>query len=134
MRWRAAPSSSGTGISGGNTLGSCAVLIRLLLCSEPVGSPFCPQEATALAFPAAFLLRLTLIVELLAASKRKLDLRAPTLVKIEPQRHQRHALALNRPNKLVNLPAVQEKLAQAFWRMIEAAGLHIFRDICVDEP
>src|SRR4029453_1887479 len=55
------------------------------------------QQPAALAFPAALLLGLALVVELLAAGERKLDLGAPFFVEIELERHERHALALDRP-------------------------------------
>jgi len=34
----------------------------------------------------------------------------------------------------VNLAAVQQELAQALGRMVEAAALQIFRDVGIDQP
>src|SRR5687768_2381021 len=68
------------------------------------------QEPSALTLPAALLLGFALIVQLLAARERKLDLGTTFLVEIELQRHQRHALALDRSSELVDLSAVQEQL------------------------
>src|SRR5262245_13250789 len=93
-----------------------------------------PQQPSALPLPAALLLGLALVVQLLASGERKLELGAALLVEIEPERHERHSLALDRAHELVDLPAVQEKLAHALGRMVEGAALQVFRDIGVDEP
>src|SRR5262245_49499616 len=93
-----------------------------------------PQQPSALPLPAALLLGLALVMQLLAAGERKLELGAALVVEIEPERHERHSLALDRAHEFVDLPAVQEKLAHALGRMVEAASLQVFRDIGVDEP
>src|SRR5262249_41533483 len=93
-----------------------------------------PQQPSALALPAALLLGLALVVQLLAAGERKLELGASLLVEIELERHERHSLALDRAHELVDLPAVQEELAHALGSMVEAAALQVFRDIGVDQP
>src|SRR5262249_14104994 len=93
-----------------------------------------PQQPSALPLPAALLLGFALVVQLLAAGKRKLELGAALLVEIELERHERHSLALDRAHELVDLAAVQEELAHALGRMVEAAALQVFRDIGVDQP
>src|SRR5205814_2705380 len=86
------------------------------------------------ALPAALLLGLALVMQLLAARKRQLDFGAPLFVEIELERNERHALALDRSGKLVDLTAMQQQLALAFGRMIEAAALQVFRDVGIDQP
>src|SRR5215467_1375966 len=93
-----------------------------------------PQQPSAFALPAALLLGFALVVQLLAARERKLELGAALVVEIEPERHQRHSLALDRADELVDLAAVQEKLAHALGGMVETAALQIFGDIGVDQP
>src|SRR5262245_47012783 len=93
-----------------------------------------PQQPATLALPTALLFGLALVVQLLAARERELDLGAALGVEIELERHERHAIALDRPHQLVNLPAVQEQFAHALGRMIEAAGLQVFGDVGIDEP
>ncbi len=70
----------------------------------------------------------------LPRGERELDLGAALLVEIELERHERHALALDRAGKLVDLAPVQQQLARALGRMVEAAALQVFRDIGVDQP
>src|SRR5262249_17039173 len=67
-----------------------------------------PQQPSALPLPAALLLGLPLVVQLLAAGERKLELGAAFVVEIEPERHQRHSLALDRAHELVDLTAAKE--------------------------
>src|SRR5437660_11980489 len=54
-------------------------------------SPLRAQQPAALALPAALLLGLALVVQLLAAGERQLHLGAPLLVEIELDQHERHA-------------------------------------------
>src|SRR5947207_15003327 len=89
------------------------------------GSPLVAHQAALFARPVAFLLGLALVVQLLALGKRELDLGSALVVEIELERHQRHALALDRADQLVDLALVQQQLARALLRMIEAAGLHV---------
>src|SRR6266478_1186674 len=96
--------------------------------------PFGPKQPSAFALPAALLLGFALVVQLLAAGERKLELGAALVVEIEPERHQRHSLALDRADELVDLAAVKENLAHALGSVIEAAALQVFRDIGVDQP
>src|SRR5581483_5584247 len=93
-----------------------------------------PQQTPLLARPVALLLGLALVVQLLAAGERELDLCTALVVEIELERHQRHALALDRADQLVDLPFVQQQLARALRRMIEAPGLQILGDVGVDQP
>src|SRR5258707_846418 len=62
-----------------------------------------PQQPAALAGPVAFLFALALVVQLLALGERNLDLGAAFVVEIDFQRHDRHALALDRADQLVDL-------------------------------
>src|SRR5262245_16784093 len=96
--------------------------------------PLCSQQPPALALPAAPLLAVAFIMQLLAARERKLELGAALLVEIQLERHQRHSLALDRAHELVDLAAVKEELTHAFGGMVEAAALQIFRDVRIDEP
>src|SRR5262245_30543523 len=89
------------------------------------------QKPTALALPAPLLLGLSLIVKLLAARERNLDLGAAFFVEIEFERHECHAFALDRTHELVDLVPVQQQPARAFRQMIEAACLQIFRNVGV---
>src|SRR5207237_7567581 len=97
-------------------------------------SPLRAQQPPALALPGALLLGLALVVQLLAAGERKLDLGAALFVEIELERDERHDLALDRTPELVDLAAVQQQPTRALGRMVEAAGLQIFGDVGVDEP
>src|SRR5262249_39381779 len=67
-----------------------------------------PQQPPPPALPAALLLGLALVVEVLGARERQLDLGAAPLVEIELERHQCHALALDRARELVDLALVQQ--------------------------
>src|SRR3984893_12085631 len=97
-------------------------------------STLCSQQPAALALPAAFLFRLALVVQFLAARQRKLDFGATFVVKIELERDESHSLALNRSDELADLPPVQEQLTQALGGIIEAAPLEVFGDVGIDEP
>src|SRR5712671_2400917 len=96
--------------------------------------PFIPQQPAALALPAAFLFGLALVVKLLAARERNLDLGAALFIEIELERHERHALTLDGASELVDLAAVQQQFARPFGRMVEASTLPVFRNIGIDEP
>src|SRR6185437_7243780 len=54
-----------------------------------------PHQPALLAVPGPLLQRLALVVQLLAAGDRDLDLRPPSLVEIELERHDGHAFALD---------------------------------------
>src|SRR5688572_33279639 len=54
------------------------------------------HQPAAFPFPRALLLGLALVVQLLALGQRELHLGAALVVEIELERHQRHALALDR--------------------------------------
>src|SRR6266567_4245918 len=74
-----------------------------------LGSALVPHQPAALARPVALLLGLALVVQLLALGERDLDLGAALVVEIDLQRYDRHALALDRPHQLVDLPPVQQE-------------------------
>src|SRR5258708_37268025 len=76
------------------------------------------HQAAFFARPVALLLGLALVVQLLALGERELDLGPALVVEIELERHQRHALALDRADQLVDLALVQQQLARALLRMI----------------
>src|SRR5688572_11649534 len=82
---------------------------------------FLPQQPAAFALPVALLLGLAFVVQLLAFGERDLQLGAAFVVEIELEWHDRHALALDRADQPVDLPLVQEQLARALGRVIEAA-------------
>src|SRR5437879_13522313 len=92
---------------------------------------FLPQQPAALAGPVALLLALALVVQLLALRERNLDLRAAFVVEIDFQRHDRHALALDRADQLVDLALMQQELAWPLRLMVEAAGLLVLRVVGV---
>src|SRR5262245_37633253 len=96
------------------------------------GLSLCAQQAPALAFPAALLLGLALVVQLLAAGEGEFELSAAFLVEIELQRHEGHTFTLHRPDQLVDLPPMEQELAQPFRVMIEATALQVFGDVGVD--
>src|SRR6476659_167222 len=96
--------------------------------------PLRAQQAAALALPRALLLGFALVVQLLALGERELHFGAPLLVERALERHEGHALALDRADQLVDLPLVQQQLARALRRVIEAAGLLVFGDVGVDQP
>src|SRR5262245_23956334 len=104
--------------------------------SKPTASasPLGAQEPTAFAFPRPFLFGFALVVELLAARQRQLDLGAALGVEVELEWHHRHALSLDSGGELVDLAAVQQELARALGLVVEAARLQIFRNIGVIEP
>ena len=58
----------------------------------------------------------------------------PFLVEIELERHDGHALALDRADQPVDLALVQQQFARPLRRMIEAARLQIFRNVGIDQP
>src|SRR5437868_3357173 len=89
--------------------------------SHSSDSALVPHQPAALARPVALLLGLALVVQLLALGERDLDLGATLVVEIDLQRHDRHALALDRSHQLVDLPPVQQELARTFLRVIELA-------------
>src|ERR1700722_6085671 len=105
-----------------------------MIVPSPGPSSFEPHQAAALALPASFLFGLALVVELLAAAERDFDLRAPLVVEEQLERHDGHALAVDRYRELVDLATVQQQLARPLRRMIEPAGLEVFRDVGVDQP
>src|ERR1044072_560572 len=96
--------------------------------------PLLSQQAPLLAVPVALLLALALVVQLLALGERELDLGAALVVEIELQRHQGHAVALDRADQLVDLALVQQQFARTLRRVIEAPGLQIFGDVGIDQP
>src|SRR5690349_16003005 len=64
------------------------------------------QKPAFLALPGPLLQRLALVVQLLAAGECDLDLRPPSLVEVELERHNGHALALDRACQAVDLALV----------------------------
>src|SRR6266853_6294886 len=93
-----------------------------------------PQQSAALARPVALLLALALVVQLLALGERNLDLGAAFVVEIDFQRHDRHTLALDRADQLVDLALMQQELARPLRLMVVAAGLLVLRDVGVEQP
>src|SRR4051812_8726557 len=92
-----------------------------------------PHQPSLLSLPVARAFRLPLVVQLLAARQRDLDLRPAALVEIDLERHDRHALALHGPDQLVHLALVQQQFARAPRLVVEAVRLEIFGDIGVKE-
>jgi hypothetical protein len=99
-----------------------------------VSHPFRAQQTTAFTIPASLFQGVTLVVQLLTARQRDLDLGASLRVEIQLQRNHRESLPLDRADQLVDLALVQQQLARPLRRMIVAPGLRIFRDVGVDQP
>src|SRR5664279_4088781 len=70
------------------------------------------HQPAAFAVPGAFLQGLALVVQLLAFAQRDRDLGTALLVKIQLERHDSHALALDRAGQLVDLADMQQQLAR----------------------
>jgi len=79
-------------------------------------------------------LHLAFIVELFAARQSEFDLGAAFFIEIKLQRHERHALALDGADQLIDLPPMQQQLSRPLGRVIETVGLQVFRDVGVDQP
>ena len=73
-------------------------------------------------------------MQLLAASKGKLELGAALLVEIDLQRHQRLAFLGHGCCQLGDLALVQQQAARAARLVVEAVGLKVFRQIGIIEP
>src|SRR4051812_24950132 len=71
------------------------------------------HQPAFLAIPVAFLLRLTLIVELLALGEGDFDFCAALIVEIDLQRHERHAFAVDADAQASDLTGIQQQLASA---------------------
>ena len=84
--------------------------------------------------PVPSFLGFTLVVELLAPGKGKVQLRTTALVEIDLQRYERHAFALHGSDQLAYLVLVEKQLASSTRLVIEAVGLQIFRDMGIDQP
>src|SRR5262249_4723157 len=97
-------------------------------------SAFLPHQPPTLALPRTLLFSLTFVIEFLATSQGELDLGTAFLIKIEFERHQSHALALDRTDQSADLAPVQQQFSWPFRRMVEAVGLQIFRNIGIDKP
>jgi len=102
--------------------------------ARPRFSSLVAQQPAFLAAPVALLFDLALVVQLLAAREREAQLRPAAIVEIDAQRHDRHALALDRLRKLRQLALLEQKLPQALGLVVEAIARLIFGDRRVDEP
>src|SRR5450631_341182 len=103
-------------------------------CASESASALRPHQAAAFAVPAALLFGLSLVVKLLAAAERDLDLGAPLVVEEHLERDDGHALAVDRGRELVDLAPVQQQLARPLRRVVETARLEVFGDIGIDQP
>src|SRR5215212_8720419 len=106
-----------------------SVIVLILL-----RSVLLPQQPAALAGPVALLLALAFVVQLLALGERNLDFGAAFVVEIDFQRHDCHALALDRADQLVDLALMQQELARPLRLMVVTAGLLVLRDVGVEQP
>src|SRR3984893_5028503 len=75
------------------------------------------QQAPALSVPGSLLFSFALVVQLLAARQSELDFRPPLVVEVKLERHDGHAVALDRADQLVDLPLVQQQLARPLGRV-----------------
>src|SRR5690348_6213176 len=71
------------------------------------------EQAPLLPLPVAFLDRIPLVVRLLAAGERDLDLRLSLRVEIDGQRDDGQALPVDRAMQFVDLALLQEQLSPA---------------------
>src|SRR6204780_1315095 len=91
------------------------------------------HQARLVAVPVAHFLALTLVVQLLAAPKRNRDLGSALGVKVDSQRHDRHALALDAFGQLGNFLSMQKEFSRSLRLMVEAVGLQVFGNVGVVE-
>ena len=91
------------------------------------------KQAALLALPIAALLGFALVVQFLTARERQFQLGASPVVEIDAQRHERHAVALDRANELARFLLMQEQLSRAARFMVQAIGLKVLGDVGVDE-
>src|SRR5690606_26051168 len=98
---------------------------------EGRSAPFAHQ-ARLVALPVALLDRRALIMRLLAARERELDLGPAATVEIDAERDQRHALALDRADELLDLARVEQQLARALGLVVEAVAVAELGDVGVD--
>src|SRR5262249_4727475 len=99
-----------------------------------IASPLLAQQPAAFTVPGALLFGVALVVELLAARQRELHFGATFFVEIKLERNKRHALALDCSDQFVDLPAMQQKLAWPFWRVVEAVRLQVLGNVGIDQP
>src|SRR5262245_4129168 len=97
--------------------GKISIPIRRSAMSGSFGLSLVAQQPAALARPVALLLGLALVVQLLALGQRDLDLGPALVVEIDLERHDGHALALDRAHQLVDLPLVQQQLSRPLRRV-----------------
>src|SRR5690606_30671096 len=100
---------------------------------ESASSPLA-QQPGLVALPVALLDRLALVVGLLALGQRQLDFRPPFAVEIDAERDQRHALALDRADHLLDLALVEQQLARPLRLVVEAVAVAELGDVGVDQP
>src|SRR5690606_30528456 len=99
----------------------------------PVSSAFAHQPRLV-ALPVPVLHGLPLVMGFLAFGQGQFHFRASAGVEIDRQRDQRHALPLDRPDQLLDLPVVQEQLARTLGLVIEAVAVAEFGNVRIDQP
>src|SRR5690606_30727170 len=99
-------------------------------------SPSAPlaQQPRLVALPVAVLDGLSLVVGLLALRQGELDLRPPSRVEVDRQRDQRHPLALDRADHLLDLAPMEQQLARPFRLVIETVAVAELGNVRVDQP
>src|SRR4051812_8384502 len=97
-------------------------------------STIMPEEPLLLAFPIPFLHRLALVVHLLAASQRQLDLGPAAAVEIDRQRNERQSVALYRPLQLGDFAVLEQQFPRAARLVVQAVAVAVFGDVAVDQP
>jgi len=95
--------------------------------------PLIPQKPGLFALPIAFFGRFALVRCIFALGERDFDLRAAAIIEIDLQWYNRHALALHRADKLIDLTAMEEQLPWPLGFVIELMGFEIFGNIGVDQ-
>ena len=76
---------------------------------------------------------MALVMRLAPARNRQLELRPATVIEVDLQGNERHAITLNSGVQFRQLARVHKQLARTAWRMIEPVGCFVDRDIAVDE-
>src|SRR3954463_8038733 len=91
------------------------------------------HQPALLALPVAILDCLALVVKLLAARQRQLDLGPAAGVEIDRQRDQRHALACDAGAQTIDLALVEQQLSRPLRLMVVTVAMAELGDVGVDQ-
>src|SRR5690606_2672549 len=102
--------------------------------STPRPSAALAHQPRLVALPVAVFDDLSLVVGLLALGEGQLDLGAPPAVEVDRERDQRHALALDRADHLLDLALMEQQLARPLGLVIEAVAVAELGNVGIDQP